>query len=186
MRPLAEAMVTECGSESEKSRESARGSSHSFFFRRAPLPLLLFVHPVHLEMAVEGTEYVAHPWHDGDPGDEFPECEFFLWEEETRWLGDWLAAEGERGGGVPHTAPPAQLSLFLHPALPRTRPGLAHGRGLGVPKAGEGRSRARNGKRRRAAAALVHLIHPSPTPLASSGDAWGRRRRPPQKRPRSR
>jgi hypothetical protein len=86
MRPLAEAMATECGSgserEREKSRESARGSSHSFFFRCDPLPLLLFVHPIHLEMAVEGTEYVAHPWHDGDPGDEFPECEFFLWQEE--------------------------------------------------------------------------------------------------------
>jgi hypothetical protein len=33
-------------------------------------------------MAVEGMEHVAHPWHDGDPGDEFPECESLLRERE--------------------------------------------------------------------------------------------------------
>jgi len=187
MRPLAEAMATECGSESErvrKSRESARGSSHSFFFRRGPLPLLLFVHPIHLEMAVEGTEYVAHPWHDGDPGDEFPECEFFfMGRREKRWLGDWLAAEGERGRCAPHRA--------SGPTPPLPPPRIAEDEARPGPQAWTGRAEGGRGeiesaqRKKTTGRRRSSPPHPSvPTPL-TSGDAWGRRRRPPQKRPRS-
>jgi hypothetical protein len=58
-----------------------------------------------ITMADGGGEYAAHPWHDGDPGEEFPESAFFCFLAPTTARVPPLWARAPRGQA------PAPLNL---------------------------------------------------------------------------